>query len=225
MEKRVKNIPMSLSEAEATELAEFLDGSKRPEGTLCFHELQGFLFAIACSPETIPSSDWLPAISDDKDPGFKDENEAQRILTSAMALYNEVNTSVLNRSNTLPRRCQFEDKLFANFDEDASISQWSQGFAVGHDWLSDIWECYLIDEMEEEFGATLMVLSYFGSRQLAEAYFTDANPHRSGSDKAFRAFTEKIRELFPEALASYAHMGRTIFEFLLERESGDDPQH
>ncbi len=221
----MKNIPRSLPKADARQLAEFLDGSKRPESTLRFHELQGFLFTVACSPETIPSSDWLPAITDDKDPGFRDEDEAERILHSIMALYNEVNAAVLSRSKKLPRSCRFESDLFANFNEDASIAQWSQGFIIGHDWLSEIWEPYLVDELGEEFGATIMVLSFFGSRELAKGYFIDANPHRARSDTAFKAFAEKIRELFPQGLASYAHMGRTIFEVMLERESGDDPQH
>lgn len=44
-------------------LAEFLDHPDRPDGTLRFHELQGFLFAIACSPETIAPSEWLPIVA------------------------------------------------------------------------------------------------------------------------------------------------------------------
>lgn len=204
---------------------EFLDSTKRPEGTLLFHQLQGFLFAIACSPETIPRSDWLPLIFDDEDPGFEDENEAQRVLNNMMALYNEVNTAVLNRSEDLARGCLFDDDLLANFSKNASISQWSQGFLVGHDWLSETWEQYLIDEMDEECGATVMVLSFFSSREIADTYFADSNPHKSGPDSAFDDFAGKIRELFPKAMASYAHMGRTIFEFLLEKEESPGPRH
>ena len=214
-----------MMDEDARLLMEFLDSPERPDGTLRLHDLQGFLFAIASSPETIPPSEWLPMITDDNDFGFEDEEEAQRILSSIMKLYNDVNTAVLERSESLPPGCNFEDDLFANFDDKASISQWSRGFLIGHDWLSEVWEEYLPEELDEECGATTMALSFFSSRQLAEAYFEDGNPHRSGSASAFKAFAEKIRELFPAALASYAHIGRTIFEFLLENAGPDELKH
>ena len=218
-------IPKSLKNADAQSLAAFLDSSKRPEGTLRFHELQGFLFAIASSPETIPPSEWLSLVSNDEEFGFTDENEAQQVLTAIMTLYNDINTVVLERSKVLPPGCNFEDDVFANFDDKASISQWSQGFLIGHDWLSEVWEEYLPEEMDEECGATVMVLSFFSSRQLAKVYIEDGSSHRSGSEASLQDFAEKTRELFPAALASYAHIGRTIFEFLLENISPDETRH
>ncbi len=76
--------------------------------------------------------------------------------------------------------------------------------------------------MDEELGATLMALTFFSSRQLAEAYHAeiDSGESRTGN-KYFEEFAETIRELFPAARASYAHMGRTIFEVLLERTTTD----
>lgn len=38
-----------LSKSEVKVLAEFLDGAERPDGTFTLQELQGFLFAVACS--------------------------------------------------------------------------------------------------------------------------------------------------------------------------------
>lgn len=108
-------------------LAEFLDDPGRPDGTLWFHELQGFLFTIACSPETIAPSEWLPMIGNDEDLNFTEQNDAQEILGLVMMHYNGINTRVLERSNSLPAGCVFD----------------------------------------EECGATLMVLSFFGSRQRA----------------------------------------------------------
>lgn len=218
-------VDRNLSSADALELKAFLDNPARPANTLSFHELQGFLFAIASSPETIPTSAWLPLISDDEDLDFDDDDEAQRILGSIMVLYNEVNTAVLERSELLPPGCSFNDDVVANFDENASISQWSRGFLLGHDWLAEVWEEYLLEEMDEECGAAMMVLSFFSSRQLAEAYFDDSRPTRKRSVAKFEQFAEKIRGLFPSALASYSHIGRTIFEFLLEKEDTDETRH
>jgi len=213
----MQTISRKLSPVDAAALQKFLSDPNRPEGTLQYNELQGFLFAIASSPETVPTSDWLPLISDDEDIDFKDEKEAQKILNNVMALYNQVNTAVLQRSDELPPGCEFKEDLFANFDEEASISQWSRGFTIGHDWLSEVWDEYLPEEMDEECGATTMVLSFFSSRQLAEAYFKESNPGRNRSGKTLENFAETVRELFPSALASYAHLGRTIFEVLMQR--------
>ncbi len=216
------NFHQQLSPADATALEAFLADPARPENTLTFHELQGFLFAIASSPETIAPSEWLPVISDDEDIGFRDHDEAQHVLNRIMALHNDVNTAVLERSDTLPSCCQFDSDTLSNFDGQSSISQWSAGFAVGHDWLSEVWEEYLPDFMDEECGATLMALTFFSSRQLAEAYHAEINcGENETGNKSFEEFAETIRELFPAALASYAHMGRTIFEVLLERTTTD----
>ncbi len=129
-----------LSPADATALEVFLADPARPENTLTFHELQGFLFAIASSPETIAPSEWLPVISDDEDIGFRDSDEAQRVLNQFMALYNDVNTAVLERSDALPSCCEFDSDTLSNFDGQSSISRWAAGFAAGHDWLSEVWE-------------------------------------------------------------------------------------
>ena len=202
-------------------LEAFLDSSERPDGTLRFHELQGFLFAIASSPESISPSEWLPLIGNEESLNFSDEDEAQAILGLVMALYNEINTAVLERSNALPAGCAFNEEVSNNFSDDSSISQWSRGFAAGHDWLSELWEEYLLDELDEECGATLMVLSFFGSRKLANAFYKEMEPaRRERDDKSFDGFAKTMRTLFPDALASYANIGRSIFEARLPIDTG-----
>jgi len=214
-----------LSAVDISALQEFLRDPRRPDHTFSFHELQGFLFAIASSPETIPPSEWLPMISNEEDLSFESENEAQQALSYIIALYNEVNSAVLKRRNELPAECEFRDDVLANFDEQTSISQWSSGFMIGHDWLSEVWDEYLLEEMDEECGATVMVLSFFSSRQLAEAYFAEGESKRNESRESFEEFAGTVRELFPSALASYAHLGRTIFEVLTEGAAIDEDRH
>jgi uncharacterized protein len=214
-----------MNRADMRLLAEFLDDPDRPDGTLRFHELQGFLFAIACSPETIAPSEWLPIIGNDKNLSFADQDEAQEILGLVITHYNEINTRVLERSNSLPTGCVFDEDVSKNFEDDSSISQWSRGFAAGHDWLAEVWEEYLFGELDEECGAALMILSFFGSRKLAEAYYSDMRPgKRKRGDGSFDEFARTMRKMFPDALASYAHIGRSIFEAILEHESDDKKQ-
>lgn len=201
-------------------LARFLGDASRPAETFTFHELQGFLFAIASSPETIRPSEWLPMIGNDEGLNFSDEGEAEEILRLVMNLYNEINFSVLERRNVLPRDCAFHDDLWANFDDGASISQWSRGFSAGHGWLSDIWEEHLFDELDEEFSATLMVLSFFSSQQLAQALFEESAPRKiRDRETTFEEMAGAVRDLFPDSLASYANLGRSIFEVIAERST------
>ena len=212
-----------LSQAEIEDLVKFLADPGRPYGTLRFQELQGFLFAVACSPELIPPPAWLAIISNERDIGFRDETEAQQIMGMIMSLYNDINGSVFERSDHLPLGCEFREQVEENFDDVSAISQWSHGFMVGHDWLAELWDEFLPDELDEEFGSAAMVLSFFSSRRLAEMYHaeTTTTPRQRRSQLSFTEFSEKVRELFPTALSSYAHIGRTISEVLAGTRESD----
>jgi yecA family protein len=212
-----------LPAGEIAALGAFLSSPARPDGTLTLHQLQGFLFAVACSPELIAPSEWLPIISNDEDMRYEDVGEAQRVLHQIMVVYNQVNASVLGRSDAMPVGCEFLTDTNANFDDQASVSQWSRGFALGHDWLSETWDEYVPDdrsEISQEFTACLMTLSFFSSRRMAEAYHRESlrGLHRT-KRKSLKQFAETMRKLFPSALASYAHLGRTISEVLARGSS------
>lgn len=213
--------PLSKSDIES--LSHFLSDPRRPEGTLCFHELQGFLFAVASSPEFVLPSAWQPIISNEENIGYSDETEARQIIGLIMDLYNTVNAAVLERSDSLPLGCGFESEIEENFDDELPISQWSRGFMIGHDWLAEVWDSYLPDELDAELGSAAMVLSFFGSKRLAEMYYLESTttPTQRKSRVPFEEFAEKIRELFPAALSSYAHIGRSISEALIARARPD----
>lgn len=213
-----------LSQADIADLTRFLADPIRPDGTLGFQELQGFLFAVACSPELVPPSAWLPAISDEEDLGFKDETEAQRIMGLIIGLYNGINDSVFERSENLPPGCEFRTTIEDNFGEEVPISLWSRGFMIGHEWLAEVWDKYLPEELDGEVGSTAMVLSFFSSRQLAELYYLESTttPRHRRPKMTFTEFAEKVRELFPSALSSYAHVGRSISEALIDSDLQDE---
>lgn len=212
-----------LSRADAKALTEFLADSERPGGTLTFQELQGFLFSVASSPELVPPSAWVPIISDEQEIGFKDEAEALRVMGLIMDLYNEINEAVLIRSKKMPSGCKFRPDIEDNFDDELAISQWSRGFMMGHDWLAEVWDEYLPDELDGEFGSTAMVLSFFSSRRLAELFHLEATttPRRRRPKTPFVEYADTVRRLFPDALSSYAHIGRSISEALAGMQSSD----
>jgi uncharacterized protein len=207
------NIP-EFTDAQASQLATFLSAPGRPEGTMTYGELAGFLFAVACSPESVLPSEWLPLIFNEEEGGYETLDEAQEILTLLMTLYNHINRGVLERKPQLPPGCSIDPRPMANLDPDAPLSQWARGFADGHDWLVELWEDYALDEWDEELGACLMVLSFFSSRRLADAYRKEIK--KPGT--ALKTMAGEMIELFPGAMASYAHMGRSIHEALLQQE-------
>jgi len=212
----MRNVLKQLSQADVAELTSFLIDPKRPDGTLCFQELQGFLFAVTSAPEMILPAEWLPIISNEEDLGFSDHSEAQRILELVMSLYNQVNFAVLERSYSLPPSCEIQEDLESNFEESTAISQWSRGFMLGHDWLAETWDELAPEPLGGESGSCAMVLSFFATRQLAEVYYLDmtTTPRRRKPRISFNEFAEKIRDLFPGALSSYSDLGRTISEVI-----------
>ena len=137
-----------------------------------------------------------------------------------MTLFNQINMGVLERSDRMPSGCQFQTDVEANFDDEIAIAQWSRGFIAGHDWLAEVWDEYVPESLDDECGATAMALSFFASKRLAEMYYleTTTTPRRRKPGISFREFAKRVRDAFPDALSSYAHMGRTISEVLAEIE-------
>lgn len=185
-------------------LKAFLADPARPKGTLSYHELQGFLFALACSPDLVRPSEWMPEIFAGAEAEYADMDEANVVLGALMALYNEINAGVFAGEPSLPADCPFRRSILANFDDDAPISQWARGFIQGHQWLEESWDIELPDEMDYDFGAVMMALTFFASRRLAEDYL-------AGSSKSdLPAFAQSLKRIFSGAMESYALLGRTI---------------
>jgi uncharacterized protein len=199
--------------SEIPALRAFLSGEARPdEGALGFTELRGFLFAIASAPELIPPSEWIPLVFGNQEPRFDTKEHAEQILGGLMALYNEINAEVFDGEVRLPEDCRFRDDLLSNMEEDAPVSQWSRGFIRGHSWLNEIWDELLPDELEEEFGALFLTLSFFASRRVAEQFLAEETTERISLIDMARA----LRKVFPDAMAGYAHLGRSIHQALME---------
>ena len=68
--------------------------------------------------------------------------------------------------------------------------------------------------MAEELDATLMALSFFSSRQMAEDI---------SGDQSFEAMADAIHKVVPTAVAQYAHMGRSIASVMAEHD-WDEPE-
>jgi uncharacterized protein len=204
--------------AVANTLAQFLADPRRPSRTLRYHELQGFLFAVASAPDLVRPSEWMPEVFGGQEAGFEDLEEAQAILPELMALYNAVNASVASERAALPSDCRFRRSVLANLEADAPVSMWARGFVHGHQWLEEDWDPYVPEEFDQDFGMVVMTLSFFATPTLATAFVKELG--RTDLAEAATLF----RRAFPDAVAEYARLGRSISKVLIEHATAKPPR-
>jgi len=201
--------------ARAVDLKAFLTGASKPEDALSYGELEGFLFAVVAAPDTVPPSDWIPVVFGEQGPPFESESQARSLMGDLMALHNKLNADVLANTIELPEDCRFRDDALSNLSDDAPVGQWCRGFIRGHSWLEESWDETVPDELDDELGALLMTMSFFASPRLAERYLAEC----SDTEKSLVDLAEIFREAFPDAMAGYAHLGRSIHQALMNQPS------
>ncbi|MGE0875380.1 MAG: UPF0149 family protein [Burkholderiales bacterium] len=196
------------SDADAAALEHALAPRAADDGALGYCELAGFLFAVACAPELVEPSEWLPAVLGEA----ADAPDAQD-LALLMRLYNAINDGADRRDPALPAGIAARDRVLQNFAPDAPLCRWSRGYAEGQDWLKDTWEALLPaaadgeDDPDEVLGALMTVLAFFGDRGFAEDMH-----HQSRSTAPFREFAAQMLESHPNAMLDLAILGRNIAE-------------
>ncbi|MDH4188391.1 MAG: UPF0149 family protein [Nitrospira sp.] len=199
-------------------LQTFLSSPERPAGTLTYPQLAGFLFSIANSPELIPPSEWIPMVFNDQEGGFETPGEAEGVIQAMMALHNDCCRARSEGSTPIPLGCEIRPQAMDNLAEDAPLSQWAQGFSMGYDYLEESWNDYTTDELDEELGSLLMVLTFFSSPKLAKAYHEEGTGKRSLAEMA-----DTVVTLFPEAMRAVAHLGRSIYQARYEAGAFEEP--
>ncbi len=179
---------------------------------MSYCQCAGFLFAVVNSPEMIAPSEWIPMIFDSEDAGYETLDEATDILELIMALNNYTAATSFQESPALPTGCEPRPEPLDNLVPDAPLSQWARGFDLGHDWLSEIWDESTPAAMDEELGAILMTLTFFESREVADAYLEESGYEKSSLEQ----FAGELLRLMPAAMFEYARTGKTIAQALQE---------
>jgi uncharacterized protein len=192
-------------------LERFLSSFNRPKDTLTYPQLAGFLFSMANAPDMIPPSEWIPMVFNGEEARYETRDEAEQVSLAMMALYNHCCQERTDGSIRLPPGCEIRPMPVDNLDAAAPLSQWAQGFSMGYDYLHELWNEFLPDELDEEMGALLMALTFFASPKLAKAYHEEGTRERS-----FEQLAGTVVSLFPDALREYAHLGRSIYQARLE---------
>lgn len=191
----------SLDPSTVERLEKFLD-ARQSEDPLTPREVEGFLFAIACAPDVVMPSEWLPFVLGDAEPTFDDDEYARDVLHGFMELYQRIQEGV-NEAVFGPPEGLFRDDPISNLEENADVAQWSRGFAMGHAGLKEEWEP-VAAERDDELGSAAFALSFYSSRSIAERFREEL----TDGAMSLEEMAVLVRRLWPSALMSYASMGR-----------------
>lgn len=198
----MRSAKTSASPADRKTLQRFLAAPSRRGRCLSYHELQGFILALAAGPDLVMPSEWMPVVFGDEGAQYADMAEANRIMAALMALYNDITRSVREDRAALPDDCQWRTDLLANLEPDAPVSQWSRGLLKGHAWLKESWDL-LPSEAEAELDMLFGALTFFASTRIACDYARDAK-------KQLVKLAPVMREVHPDAIREYCQLGREL---------------
>ena len=194
------------------QLESYLPHLNKQEGAFSFYELCGFLLVVCSAPEMIPPRDWLPIVLGEDLDIPEELGEPNVVLEALMGLYNWINFRVINGEDPTPKAMEIHEEVFANFGEHTALGQWSKGFYEGHDWLSEVWEEFLNEELEDELSSYLLPLSLFLDENCARALYEDF----ARQDKSFHEVAEFMLQIFNAAATDYSQLGRSIAELVEE---------
>lgn len=142
--------PLGLQASELDELHRFLV-ARAEAGALMLDAVHGLLTAIVVGPEPIPASEWLDHIIGEHG-GFENEEQANRILSLLIRLYNSIvqelegmsyqpifgEVDLLHEDDDLG--AEPADTEPGSSDSVLSARGWCEGFSLGVDLRSGIWE-------------------------------------------------------------------------------------
>lgn len=155
-------IPMSatqlLDDAQLERLSELLDSRAVPFKGFNLEALDGYLSALAVSPETVPPEEWLPAVWGGKPPRWADDAEAADVEGLLMAHWRMVEQRVRHEGDVpdhLAPLLWLPEDPSAHEDDALDVGRdWAYGFFRGVELRETAWEAWLDehDWIDEIFG-------------------------------------------------------------------------
>jgi len=200
----------------------FLRSHDCPPGSLSLEGIDGLLFANACSPDPAQPTQWLAVVFGGSLPELGDEVRAEDVMGTLLRMNSEITERVKNGSYALPELCRPREPAVANLVPEAPLQQWSRGFDLGHARTSTLWDQLLPREHSEELGTCLLALSFWAD---TEAIRQLRQRSAAASELPLEDLAERLVEILPTAVDSYAAIGRSIANALSRRgeQSGPAP--
>lgn len=123
-------------------LLNYLNHLGNRDAVLTYQQIQGLLYAMACSPEPIKPVEWFELIWLSDDPCFDDVAEAKAFYRLLVDLFHHI--------GDLARRDLYSPGFDANGRfSPAALADWCEGFLMGHQYLENIWVMALEDLNDE----------------------------------------------------------------------------
>ena len=182
-------------------LRALVESPRWPGDSISYHEMQGYLFALASAPGTITPAAWLPIT----DPLVRcaSPEEVDECKSALMAVVNSVRAAAREDRVTLPDDCPLREPPLANFEGTAPVALWSRGFMMGHQSMQREWDTHFPKQAWEQLEAILITLTFFGSRSFAQRLCRETRSEVSDVASA-------AARCFPTAISTYAYYGRML---------------
>lgn len=123
-------------------LLTYLDALRRRDAVLGYYEIQGLLFAVACSPEPVRPVEWFELIWLSDTPQFEEAGEAKAFFQLLLELSSHIDGEVQGE--------RYRPGLDAQGRVSAQVlAQWCDGFLIGHQYLEELWLAAL-DDLDDD---------------------------------------------------------------------------
>src|ERR1700693_5549434 len=113
-------LPTDVVDLEA--LDAFLLSNHAPENCMGLSDLDGLLTGIVAGPEVILPSEWMLVIWGGDEPEFADISEAQTVLGTIIARYNQIISNLRDDPDA------FEPIFWQGPDGEVMVTDWAAGF-------------------------------------------------------------------------------------------------
>jgi uncharacterized protein len=141
----------------------YLMSADAPANSMGLSDLDGFLTALAVGPVLIPPSEWLPLVWGGDEPEFATLDEANAIVGTIMARYNEI----IAHFDTDPDG--FDPVFLEGPEEQVIVTDWAAGFMDAVILRAKAWAPILEDEDGRVLMLPLLVLGSEDERPLFDA--------------------------------------------------------
>jgi uncharacterized protein len=123
-------------------LLTYLDTLGTRDAVLGYHQIQGLLFAMACSPEHVRPAEWFELIWLSEDPQFDDAGDAKAFFHLLLDLSRYIDEEA--------RAERYRPGLDANGHiSSTALADWCDGFLLGHQYLEELW-LIALDDLDDD---------------------------------------------------------------------------
>jgi len=189
----------------------FLSSPDRPEFTMNFYQLDGYVRARVVGPETTNPKEWLALIFVDQNPNFSDKEQELMITHALNSLYNAHMVQLLSNTCELP--CANE---YAELRSDrTNIEQWARGFMQGFIVCQEFWNFFLEDsQTKEQVPAIIRNTIYDEIDATLSIISSVADAEYARSNGATLDDLKRIFHQLPEQIVSYGKVGQLMRKYM-----------